>query len=332
MQNIFRFLLVGLIFVALNVGTVTAQTGMSTPEERCAGAPTDEERANCIAANKRMKSHDGPRDRMREEHHDGPRDGMRGEDNDGPPMADMSTPEARCAGAPTDKDRENCIAANKGMGDDRRDGPGQASDATVVGSTEERCADSPNAEELANCITLDNRANSAGIIQAIEKLCADRPNDEEMANCIGDKKREAALPTNHPSPAERAEAARLAAEAEAQAAAEAEAARKAEEAEARAEELRPINDCKADVKATYDQWKSECRELDARNFCQRSMDPPFCCGWGSSTKNKLQAYDIGQCDKGAKPNDIINSRVSPPGNKGKSSLWRISRWNVFGLH
>ncbi|MCL0046167.1 hypothetical protein M1N16_08110, partial [Nitrospinaceae bacterium] len=152
-------------------------------EERCAGAPTDEERANCIAANKRMKSHDGPRDGMRGEHHDGPRDGSPGI----PPTADMSTPEERCAGAPTDEDRENCIAANKGMGDDRRDGPGQASDATVVGSTEERCADSPNAEELANCITLDNRANSAGIIQAIEKLCADRPNDEEMANCIGDK-------------------------------------------------------------------------------------------------------------------------------------------------
>ena len=81
----------------------------------------------------------------------------------------MSTPEARCAGAPTDEERENCIAANKGIRDDRRDGPGQDSDSTVVGSTGEGCAG----------LSMD-----------------------ELANCIGDKKRAAALPTNHPTPAE----------------------------------------------------------------------------------------------------------------------------------
>ena len=63
----------------------------------------------------------------------------------------MSTPEARCAGAPTDEERENCIAANKEMGDDRRDGPGQASDSTVVGSTGDGCA-GLSMDELANCI------------------------------------------------------------------------------------------------------------------------------------------------------------------------------------
>jgi hypothetical protein len=235
---------------------------MSTPEERCAGAPTDEERANCIAANKRMMSHDGPRDGMRGEHHDGPRDGP-------PeiPIADMSTPEARCAGAPTDEERENCIAANKEMGDDRRDGPGQASDSTVVGSTGDGCA-GLSMDELANCITLNNRENSIGIIQAIYESCMDtyKNDDEEMANCIGDKKRAAALPTNHPTPAERAErdriaeVARLAAEAEAaRKVVEAEAARKAAEAKAQAASDACASQLVADGYRSYISAESRCK-------------------------------------------------------------------------
>ena len=41
-------------------------------EERCKGAPTDAERANCVAANNRMNRHDGPRDGTQGDRHDGP--------------------------------------------------------------------------------------------------------------------------------------------------------------------------------------------------------------------------------------------------------------------
>lgn len=56
MQKIFRNLLIGFTFFALNVSTVAAQTGMdpnadmSNSDGPCATASTDEGRANCMAA------------------------------------------------------------------------------------------------------------------------------------------------------------------------------------------------------------------------------------------------------------------------------------------
>jgi virginiamycin B lyase len=93
-----------------------------------------------------------------------------------------------------------------------------------------------------------------------------------------------------------------------------------------------IKICKADVKATYVQWNKECRALNAKKHCRRNMDPSFCCSWGDTTKNALQAFDINRCEKGAKHNIIIRERVVSPWNKGKSPLWRISRMNRFGRH
>ena len=93
-----------------------------------------------------------------------------------------------------------------------------------------------------------------------------------------------------------------------------------------------IKICKADVKATYAQWNKECRALDAKKHCQRNMDPTFCCSWGDTIKNELQAFDINRCEKGAKHNNIIRERVVSPWNKGKSPLWRISRMKGFGRH
>ena len=93
-----------------------------------------------------------------------------------------------------------------------------------------------------------------------------------------------------------------------------------------------IKICKADVKATYAQWNKECRALDAKKHCQENMDPTFCCSWGDTIKNELQAFDINRCEKGAKHNNIIRERVVSPWNKGKSPLWRISRMKGFGRH
>ena len=153
MQNIFRFLLVGLIFVALNVGTVAA-------EGRCAGALTDEDRANCMAATRLSD-------------------------------ADMSTPEGRCAGAPTDKDRENCIAANKGMGGYRSDGP-PGTPVADMSTPEERCAAAPTDEDRANCMAANKRMGKRmgdADMSTPEGRCAGAPTDEERANCMAANKR-----------------------------------------------------------------------------------------------------------------------------------------------
>jgi hypothetical protein len=113
MTKLFSFLMVALVFTALQLSTVSAQTGMppmegdpgygqpqsggnnppmgnnsgmppmdmssSAIEDRCNGAPTEMERANCVAANNRMKNHDGPRDGMRGDRHGGGH-------NDAPPI------------------------------------------------------------------------------------------------------------------------------------------------------------------------------------------------------------------------------------------------------
>jgi hypothetical protein len=51
----------------------------SSIEDRCKFAPTDAERADCVANNNRMKNHDGPRDGMRGDRHGGGH-------NDAPPI------------------------------------------------------------------------------------------------------------------------------------------------------------------------------------------------------------------------------------------------------